>query len=363
MTWKCWLLCSVVLAAMHGTATAQESTRNENACRSCPAPYYDQIADILFPPQAAHSEPRQWVRLFRAMEHHRRSGHRVTVIVAAGWSECRPTQEPSMSFREMLVAYNILADVENPPVRRTPNMREERNLDVFMKSKESMTATLMHGNGASIACNPDGIEGLSAPLNPTGSKVAGSGCATYNHQPDAACAELGVHGKCNNPHHISRPCDSSCIPTTGPIARTCQPRGYGCEGEARCSNIAAQEACQTPVTTGDECEVLPAAAHGACNHHHLLRTSATTQRQGLWFVSGPGIHAQANSATRTDRDHYYLQGNVVIELNQDNAPAKILTQRALINIHDGSYEVMPLNVDIAPPPVKPTVSPLPWEGR
>jgi hypothetical protein len=115
---------------------------------------------------------------------------------------------------------------------------------------------------------------------------AGTATAVRQQHPAARCTMLHLRAVRDNPHGLSRPCG---------------------------------------------CESVPSGADPVRHH----------RRHNVWRVSVIGIDAQAGRVTLVDDNQLLLEGNVVLEVNQPNQPAKILAERALINVKDSTYEVMP----------------------
>jgi hypothetical protein len=58
----------------------------------------------------------------------------------------------------------------------------------------------------------------------------------------------------------------------------------------------------------------------------------------------PDLRASADSVL-IDGSTAYLQGHVELLINRENHPGRILTDRATVNVNDGTYEVMPAHFD------------------
>jgi hypothetical protein len=115
---------------------------------------------------------------------------------------------------------------------------------------------------------------------------AGTATAVPQQHPAAWGTMLHLRGVRDNPHGLSRPCG---------------------------------------------CESVPSGADPVRLH----------RRHNVWRVSVIGIEARADRVTLVDDNQLLLEGNVVLEVNQPNQPAKILAERALINVKYSTYEVMP----------------------
>jgi hypothetical protein len=234
MTWEMCLESGSLLAACAASSTAQDATRRDNACRPAPAPYYNQIADIIYPERPTCSEPVQWVRLFEAMARQRRGDQACAPARERLTEDDRDSylreQQQRVSLGKMRVLYWILAERphQRDPVQSIPTSR---------------------------------IRYL--PM---------------------------VH------HNVQ--------------------------------NIVQQV----------RAEVVPGTA--------VVRYAVAIKNNDPWRLSAPGIEATADRVTWIrDTDQVLLEGNVVLELTQDNQPATIITERALVNIEDGTYEVMPPNLE------------------
>jgi hypothetical protein len=269
MTWEMCLEFRSLLAACPPPATVPDATKSDKACRPAPAPYYNQIADIIYPERPACSEPVQWVRLFEAMARQRR-----------GDRACAPTQErlthddrdsyvreleqQRVSLRKMRVLYWILADC------------------------------------------PD--------------------------QPDAAAAELGQHRKVADPRGLSRPCALPRVPRDAE--------------ETPVPSIPRSRIPYLPMVHHNVQDIVEQVRVAVVPGTAVVRQAVAITNNDPWRLSAPGIEATADRVTWIrDTDQVLLEGNVVLKLTQENQPATIITERALVNIEDGTYEVMPPNLE------------------
>src|SRR5436309_1632277 len=119
----------------------------------------------------------------------------------------------------------------------------------------------------------------------------------------------------------------------------------------------------------------PAAAQecssGACNAHsrepaQVIWSTQESPRCGqtLWeclfptagegttsgtraFINLPGIHATADHLRLAPGSAHavLLEGNVELLITKDNHPARIVTGRAVVNLADDTYEVLPCHFE------------------
>ena len=83
----------------------------------------------------------------------------------------------------------------------------------------------------------------------------------------------------------------------------------------------------------EECEVLP----------DIVRIGMDNCR---FVVSGAGIEGRADRRVAgADGQVFLLEGNVELLIRRPNHPARIVTERAIVNLCDGTYEVMPCHVE------------------
>jgi hypothetical protein len=372
MTWKLRLLCcSVLLGPSAGTAKAQDAAQSENASRPAPAPYYDQLVDFIYPPCPANSDPSAWVRLFDAMVTEHRGECRSMPVSTEGTDDihARYEREPvehHLSMRKMRELYWVLAGVESdaqdnagrsgPPaleqqyihITDSPHFGASINADAGLVGSiviNERNFDLIHTGRRSRLTQSVAVEGFWDGRAHRGSGqefrlevVPGTQVQRYSvawiykarndrqgamlpHQPDAVCAEMGLQRMANNPQGLSRPNEAVSAPC----------------------NDAAPEPCT------DTNHILPPLA---CVNN--------ANAANLCHVFTKGIYATADRmAWIEETNQWLLEGNVVIELDMSNHPAKILTHRALIDAEEGNYEIMAPNLEYSSRVIKPTAAVIP----
>jgi hypothetical protein len=235
-TRKVWLLCCGILLAAAARAHCQEVGCSAGTCKPTQAPYYNQLADVIYPPPPACSEPVQWVRLFEAMANQRHGEQRWAPVAGPLTDDLRiqyrrDPEQDRVILHTMKELYWILAEMEGETIR---------------------------------------------------------------------------------------------------------------EQTAPCRDLRSKS--DDTIARADEAVIVPDGVW----------------IQGTFHLTVPGIDATAQRMTWIrEKGQMLLEGNVVLELSKANHPAKILTERALINLQDGTYEVMPPNLENTEHILKPTSAVVP----
>jgi hypothetical protein len=234
LTRNAWMLCCGALLATASAAAPQDVCRPAAPQVPRPAPYYNEMADVIYPPRQV-SEPVQWIRLFNAMAERNQPEAR-----------CAPTAGPRVD--DLQVSY---------PRSSQPKPVSSR------KMRELYWLT----------------------------------------EPEAKAAAL-------DDDLVTAPPGS--LPVFGAAIGT----GLG----ALSGSVVINE------RNLDLSEQRPADAR----HHVAVR----------------GLKAQADRLTLVPgTDLLLLEGNVILDLTRKNHPARILTERATISLKNGTYEIMPPNLE------------------
>jgi hypothetical protein len=347
MTWMfCLLSTSLLLAA---------GSQSANPCRPSPAPYYNQLADIIYPEPPACSEASQWVHLFDAMANQPRrdrrcAPERTRLLDDVRVSYRRDPEQQRLSERRVRELYGwMLADAEIAAAQechRCVNGQDQATCTSGRHSCEAPSAapagqTCIHCQVVTVGANGQMmVREFTVPAT-----------ATRSQQPDAMLSELGRTRPVANPQCLSRPCQTvcgHCGPAAVPAMEIipCLPRV-----DQNASNEEQVRTELVPGTTLVRCTK-------TCRDAAVVVADGGKANPGPCRLSVPGIEATSDRMTCM-AGQLLLEGHVVLELRLENHPAKILTDRALINIKNGTYEVMPVNLEDSGRISKPMSLPVP----
>jgi hypothetical protein len=340
-TRKVWLLCCGILLATAARAHCQEVGCNAGTSKPTQAPYYNQLADVIYPPPAC-SEPVQWVRLFEAMANQRHGEQRWAPVAGPLTDDLRiqyrrDSEQDRVIMHTMKELYWILAETEGETIREQ--------------------------TAPSRAC---GVTGDTEECLPAGRVMANEDVERYLY-------DLLQRERCIRQPHLNFTLHVRTVEgkkLIDPVFVCRDPRGKSDDTIVRAdeAELRADFQHHQMILCMYRCRI-SSRQSGICGFMEYKEWPVDLPTvivpdgvwiQGTYHLTVPGIDATAQRMTWIrEKGQMLLEGNVVLELSKANHPAKILTERALINLQDGTYEVMPPNLENTERILKPTSAVVP----
>jgi hypothetical protein len=393
---------AAVLCAGSKPAPAQQTPRNDSGARSTDdsrCPYYYQLADILYPSQCT-SEPCVWVNLFDAMATQRHGCARGLPAEASTCDDLRVhynreapergntldlMRESRRMYREGdLEGAAMLADLA---CRLRPDhagaqharllvylARQVRAANPGEAEESSVNACAAAAASATGVCRAVGARaGCEAPAR----CACGEKCCCANPPACACGAKCGckptqppkteiVPGTRVNrsttvirqavvvgqqPDMVIMPPEvlrkqALDVPASRPCCERACPIGSGAPApKPACWVFSTPGLAKVEAVLARPAQTVRPARFDAVAPASRTVIGVRKESNGAIYLSSPSMDARADNMSTNPDDEcdVLLVGNVELNLRMDNHPARILTQRARINLKDQTYEVMPAN--------------------
>jgi hypothetical protein len=282
-------------------ATAPGTAKPTGAVR---APYYNEVADILFP-SCASAAATQTERLWDA--------------IRSKANPDDPTRMHVLAARYYLATghYATAEFYARLACRNDPNCRAAQYLLAM-----SVAQRYTHHNA------DDGHEACEAPAA----------------APCVPCVPAGVCEGCKD---CATCREKGCCEQAPPQRIVSVPMMWVWAGAA--TPASAPQTCVKPVsaTTIKVIHGMPVPAR---------QVVLTTGDQAIRLVCGH-FKASCDQLRYVSADCVLLQGRVTIDFKMADHPSRVVAGRVLLNLRDGSYEVNPVAVRPSQPQTTPTVRP------
>jgi hypothetical protein len=294
------------------------------------APYYNEVADILFPvTQVKAREEGLWESIrsshqqdgatrmhIQAARFFMATGHYGT---AEFYARCACRTQANCAEARYLLA---LAIARRGAEHNSGDLHEE------CEQPPVVAAPVCGPAGVCAACKECKV------CKENGCCCAAKGCA--------GCPECGkVKGCCATECGCNKDggCGPDCCCGMAAAASACNPQRLVSIRMVWTAGVVAAQAPRTCV-----CPCVPAQATRAIVIHSMpvpaRNVQLTTGEHCLRLVSGQ-FEATCDQLQHVGGDRVLLQGHVCLVFRMADHPARIVADQIMLNVKDGSYEVMP----------------------